>query len=245
MNDMAGTPGFALRPGDVAEAKRSLAVVDSLVREGRLRRLVTIAGGWVFGSLMTLIAVACLRVMWVRPVVHDRVYVSIVHDDGTFDAPALRDDLPRSLHDAVFRHTVIQYVRDNENYVWESINGNYKRVSAMSTPAERARYQAKMLDRKNPENPAVLYGEGQNAAVVDVEAIQVRTDPATPNAVTAAFLLKITPPGLPPRRLRKTANMTWLSAADTIPPDIQQLYDPLGIAFSHYQSDLDPEAIAR
>ncbi len=242
MNQMASEPGFALRGDALAEVKQSYAVVDGLVRERRLRRLVTIGGGWIVAGMMTTVAAACLAIMWDRPTVQDRVYVSIVHDDGTFDAPKVRDDLPRSLHDTVFRHTVIQYVRDRENYVWESVNGNYRRVSAMSTPAEMARYQAVMLDRKNPDNPAVLYGDGLNAAVVDVVGIQVRTDPATPYAVSAAFVIKITAPGLPPRTLRKTASITWLAAADVIPPDIQQAYDPLGIAFSHYQADLDPEA---
>ena len=31
-----------------------------------------------------------------------------------------------------------------------------------------------MLDKRNPENPAVVYGDGLNAAIADVTAIQVR-----------------------------------------------------------------------
>ncbi len=112
----------------------------------------------------------------------------------------------------------------------------------MSAPAERDRYQTVMLDKRNSENPAILYGEGLNAATADVTAIQVRADPATPNAVDAMFVLKITAPGQAPRIIRKTARMTWMPAEDHIPPEIQQVYDPFGIAFTHYSSSPDPEA---
>lgn len=243
MSGAVAEPGFALRGEALAEARRVHLVVDGLVRERRLRRLVTVGGGWAVAGMMTAVAAACLSVMWVRPTVQDRVYVSIVHDDGTFDAPVLRDDLSRSLRDSVFRHTVIDYVRGREGYVWESVNGAYHRVSAMSSPAEMARYQAVMLDRKNPENPAALYGDGLNASVVEVVAIQVRPDPDAPNTVAASFVIKITSPNQPPRTLRKSASMTWMPAADLIPVDIQQAYDPLGIAFTHYTSNVEPEAM--
>ncbi len=112
----------------------------------------------------------------------------------------------------------------------------------MCEPAERDRYQAVMLDKRNPDNPAVVYGEGLNAAAVDVTAIQVRADPATPNAVDAMFVLKVTVPNQAPRTIRKTARMTWMPAEDRIPPEIQQVYDPAGIAFTHYSSTPEPDA---
>jgi type IV secretory pathway component VirB8 len=166
----------------------------------------------------------------------------MMHGDGTYDAPLPREDLARSQRDMLFRHSVIQYVFARENYSWEGVNANYRRASAMSAPAERDRYQAVMLDKRNSENPAVIYGEGLNASDADVTAIQVRADPATPNAVDAMFVLKVTVPNQAPRIIRKTARMTWMPAEDRIPPEIQQIYDPLGIAFTHYSSTLDPDA---
>ncbi len=216
--------------------------VASLDRERRIRRLVTVGGGWVMAVLMGGVAAAALGVMWVRPVPRDRVYVAILHDDGSYDAPVAREDLPASRREVLFRYSVVQYVKARENYSWEGVNGNYRRVSAMSTPAERDRYQATMLDRRNPENPAVLYGDGLNAAIADITAIQVRTDPASPNAVDAVFLVKITAANQAPRTIRKTARLTWLPAEDRIPPEVQQEFDPLAIAFSHYSSTPDPGA---
>lgn len=242
MSDTTLRPGFALRGEALEEASRVMAAAASLDRERRVRRLVTVGGGWAMAALMGSVAAAALGVLWVRPVPRDRVYVAILHDDGTYDAPVAREDLPASRREMLFRYSVVQYVKARENYSWEGVNANYRRASAMSAPGERDRYQAVMLDRRNPENPAVLYGDGLNAAISDVTAIQVRNDPASPNAVDAVFLVKITAPNQAPRVIRKTARMTWMPAEDRIPPEVQQEFDPLAIAFSHYSSTQDPGA---
>jgi type IV secretory pathway component VirB8 len=242
MSDAVVPPGYVVRGMALSEARRAMAASHGFERERRIRRLVAIGGGWAVAVMMTAVAIACLGVMWVRPVPRDRVYVAILHDDGTYDAPQVREDLPRRQRDILFRHTVIQYVFARENYSWEGVNANYVRASAMSAPAERDRYQAVMLDKRNPENPAVVYGEGLNASIADVTAVQVRPDPASPNAVDAMFVVKITAPNQAPQIVRKTARMTWMPAEDRIPAPIQQLYDPAGIAFTHYSSTVDPEA---
>ena len=242
MSQTVAPPGYVPRGSDLSELRRANAVTHGLERERRLRRLVTIGGGWVVAGMMTSVTVACLAVMWVRPLPRDRFYVAMLHDDGTYDAPEVREDLPRRQREILFRHTVIQYVFARENYSWEGVNANYLRTSAMSAPAERDRYQAVMLDKRNPENPAVVYGDGLNAAMADVTAVQVRPDPASPNAVDAMFVVKITAPNQAPQIVRKTARMTWMPAEDRIPAAIQELYDPAGIAFTHYSSTIDPEA---
>ena len=242
MSTLASPPGYVPRGNEQAELSRAFAAARGLERERRIRRLVTIGGGWAVAAFMTLVAAACLGVMWVRPVPRDLLYVAMMHDDGTYDAPRLREDLPRSQRETLFRHTVIQYVFARENYSWEGVNAHYLRASAMSAPAERDRYQAVMLDKRNPDNPAVIYGEGLNAAVADVTAVRVRADPSAPNAVDAMFVLKVTAPNQAPRTIRKTARMTWMPAEDRIPPAIQQVYDPAGIAFTHYASTPDPDA---
>ena len=227
---------------DMAEVTRAIAAARGLERERRIRRLVTIGGGWAVAGMMAAVAAGCLGVMWVRPVPRDRIYVAVLHADGTYDAPQAREDLPRSRRDMLFRHTVIQYVFARENYSWESVNANYQRVSALSAPAERDRYQTVMLDKRNSENPVMVYGEGVAAMTADVTGIQVKADPASPNAVDAVFLLKITASNQVSRTIRKTARMTWMPAEDRIPVEIQQLHDPLGIAFTHYASTPDPDA---
>lgn len=234
-------PGFVPRGEALEETRRALADTREWERNRRISRLIGVGGGWAVAAMMSAVAAASLGVMWVRPVPQDRFYVSILHDDGTYDAPVVRDDLPKSRHDMLFKHTVIQYVLARENYSWEGVNANYRRASAMSAPAERDRYQALMLDKRNPENPAVLYGDGLNAAIADVTAIQVKADPASPNAVDAVFMLKITAPNQPPRVIRKTARMTWMGAEGVIPADVQQAYDPMGLAFTHYTSTPDPD----
>ena len=109
---------------DMAEVTRAIAAARGLERERRIRRLVTIGGGWAVAGMMAAVAAGCLGVIWVRPVPRDRIYVAVLHADGTYDAPQARDDLPRSRRDMLFRHTVIQYVFARENYSWESVNAN-------------------------------------------------------------------------------------------------------------------------
>lgn len=235
-------PGFALRGEALQEVTRAIAAARGLERERRIRRVLIVGGGWVVAAMLAATTTASLGVMWNRPVPRDRFLVSVLHDDGTYDAPTVREDLPRSRRDLLFRHTVIQYVLARENYTWEGVNASYRLVSAMSWPAERDRYQAVMLNRRNPDNPAVLYGDGMSASTADVTAIQVQADPSSPNAVAAVFMVKITTPNQAPRTIRKTARMTWVGAEDTIPAEVQQTYDPLGIAFTHYVSTPDPDA---
>ena len=201
------------------------------------------AGIWSAAGMMTCVAAGSLAILWHRPVPQDRFYVSVLHDDGTYNPPMPREDLAPSQRDMLFRYTVIQYVLARENYAYESVNANYRRASILSAPAERERYQSVMLDKRNPENPVVMYGDGINAKIADVQGnIRIRIDPATPNAVDALFLVKVTAPNQRERLVPKTARMTWMPAADQIPAETQQMYDPLGIAFTHYSSTINPDA---
>ena len=242
MDGLIAPPGFVPQGQALHDAQHAMAHVDGMERERRIRRIVTVCGGWAFGGMMTVVAAGCLAVMWARPVPQDRPFVIVLREDWTVVSTTPRDDLSDGQKAMLFRHTVEQYVKARENYTWESVNGLYKKVSAMSAPAERARYQTLMLDPKNPDNPAVLYGDGINAASADVTSIVVRPDPNAPFSVSASFVLKVQPRDLPPRYFRKTATMTWMDARDTIPIPIQQQYDPAGIAFAHYASNIDPEA---
>ena len=241
MDGSALPPGFAPRGDALRASQRAIAHADGMERERRIRRLVTIGGGWAVAAMMTAVAGGALAVMWARPVPQDRPFVIAIRDDGSYAPAVPRDDLSASQKAILFRYTVEQYVKARENYAWEAVNGLYTKVSVMSAPAERARYQAVMLNPKDADNPGVLYGSGLNAASADVTTIIVRPDPNAPFSVSASFVLKVQAPNLPPRFFRKTATMTWMDARDTIPPAIQQQYDPAGVAFAHYTSNIDPE----
>src|SRR4051812_29436919 len=123
--------------------------------------------------IMGLIAAAAITLVWRRPVPQDRIYVALQHSDGTYDPPILKQDLPQSARDLLFRHTVISYIEARENYTWEAVRKDYNKVSAMSAPDERDRYQALMLDKSNPKNPMALYGEGPGAKTATVIGVLV------------------------------------------------------------------------
>ena len=149
MSDIATTPpGFALRGADLAESARVFRVVDDLERERRIRRLVTIGGGWIVATLMTGVAVACLGVMWVRPVPQDRHWVAVVNADGTYDPPVVREDLSRSQQAMLFQYTVQQYVREHVvgDYFSGRFDGNGEML--MCLPARLSSTSAQELQQK-------------------------------------------------------------------------------------------------
>src|SRR3954465_744987 len=117
--------GLLLRGEALQQVHRAIAAGRAFERGRRMRRRPPVGGGWAVAAMMTAVAAASLGVMWKRPVPQDRFYVSILHDNGTYEAPVVREDLPRSQRDLLFRHTVIQYVLGRENYSWESVNANY------------------------------------------------------------------------------------------------------------------------
>lgn len=239
MSESTAPAGFVPRGKDLVELKQVAHEVRSLERERRIARLLSVAGGWIVAGFMTTVAGGCLAVMYTRPVPQDRLLISVLHDDGTYDAPQVKDDLPKSRREMLFRYTVTQYVRARESYSWEGVQNNYNLVSAISSPDERTRYQRIMLNKHDPENPVLLYGDGLDAAIADVIAIQIKPVQDSPNSVDAVFKVKIVSPKMPDRTIQKTARLAWMAAEDRIPAKVQQEQDPLGIAFTHYTSIVD------
>ena len=118
MNDSFVPPGYVPRGEGLAEVTRAVAAARGLERERRIRRLVTIGGGWAVAVFMTVVAAACLGVMWVRPVPRDLLYVAMMHDDGTYDAaPAPRGPVAEPARHAVPAHGHSVRVRPRELFV--------------------------------------------------------------------------------------------------------------------------------
>lgn len=232
---------FVPRGDEKAALAAVLAETRKAARRARLRHLVAVGGGWFMAGVMGCVAASALALVWHRPAPKDRLAVAFV-TDGVYEAPVLREDLPKSRREVLLRHSALQYLYGRENYSWESVQANYNRVSAMSAPAEQARYQKTMTDPKDPQNPANRYGSGIGAGTAVVTRALIQEDRATPNALVAVFYVRERLPNQPPREVRKIARMSWMDAQDKIPLAIQQQFDPAGIAFTHYDSDLDPEA---
>lgn len=234
--------GFVPRGAEVAQERAVFADARSFERERRLRHLVTVGGGWVFGTVMGAVAVACLGVMWHRPVPVPKLGVSFIHDNGVMEPPVLREDLPKGRFDVLLVNSARQYLIAREAYSWEGIARAYNTVSVMSAPAEQARYQAIMDPRnKDPENPRLLYGDTPSSAKVDVVAVKINLDPLTNNALTADFVAKVMAPGQPARFVRSQARMTWTPAEAVIPLEMQEAYDPAAIQFTSYSHNVNPE----
>jgi len=239
--------GFVPRSQEVSDNAKVINEIRQMERERKLRRLVTVAGGWVFGGCMTVVAASAVALMVHRPVPHDRLIATFNRADGAYEAPVMVEDLPKARSDILLKYSLIQYINAMESYSWEASNRNYNLVSAMSDKPLQTQFQAIRNDKKNPENPFVIYGNGPGAMKVDVIATKINLDDQSPNAPTAQIKLMITTPGRPDRTLIKTASIIWApppaggweTDKDPIPPEIQQQFDPMGITITHYKSVVD------
>jgi hypothetical protein len=250
MSDLAANPGLVLRGDASQEVQAHFADVRSLERERRRMRRVGFWGGWMMAGMMTGVAGLFAGIYLHRPVPRDQLYVAVMHDDGTYEPPVMRDDLTRSQRSMVLRYTLGEYIRCREEYSWESINALYRRCSAMSDLKEQARYQQPILDDANPQNPYRLYGTGASAGRAEVVAMRMQIDPSSPNAVNAFVAVRLTPPDkltagggtAAPKRVRKVIHLTWDDPDIPLPMEVQQMFDPAGIVITHYASDLDPDS---
>ena len=142
---MTGTtvpPGYVPRGERLAEITRAISSARGLEQERRIRRLVTIGGGWAMAGMMSLIATACLGVMWTRPAPRDHFYIAMMHGDGTCRLRGRRGATAHAF--LAFRH---QY-KVRREYSWEGVNANYRRASRERT-GERDRYRAVAADKRN------------------------------------------------------------------------------------------------
>lgn len=224
--------GFASSAAAVAEEAMSDA--REMRRESvRLRRMVT-GGGWAVAAFMTVVATASLAVMAVRPVPQDRLAISLLRADG-MSVPMLRQDMPQSMRETLLTYSLINYVRARESYSWGGEGAQWRQASAMSAPEEQRRYQAFM--KGGDKRPEVLYGRGNSAGTAEALNVTIRADLSASNAATAYFTLRVTMPDKPPVDVPMTAQMTWMDAEQAaLPIEIQQEYDPAGIAMTHYAS---------
>lgn len=243
--------GFVPRPHEIAERDEAITGIRKMERERKLRRLVTVGGGWIFGACMTVVAGAAVAIAVHRPVPRDHFSTGFIRADGVYERPLLNEDLPKDRSDILLKYSLIQYVTCWEAYSWQAAPRCYAIVSAMSEPPLRDRFQTARNDKKNPENPVAIYGDGPGSAKADVIAVRVNLDDRAPNAPTVSFVLRITTPGRPDRTIRKTATIAWspppaggwATDQDPIPYDIQENYDPMGITIGHYVSTDDLGAV--
>src|SRR4051794_11486704 len=71
MSDVVPAPGLALRGEALRDVTSAIAAARAFDRERRARRALNVGGGWAVAGMMTLVAAACLGVMWNRPVPQD------------------------------------------------------------------------------------------------------------------------------------------------------------------------------
>ena len=220
--------GFVPREGHLQQRDQAFRAVHEFERDRRRMAFVTGFGGWILSAfLAVLLALAILLVLH-RPVPHDRLLVTVLHDDGTYTPPQPIAQTGETEHELAVRNAMFNYVVARESYTWEAIQHDYDVVSALSAPAEQARYQGFILG-KDPERPTALYGKTGDVAVSNVHIFRV-----APNAMEVHFLRTIRQKhGDAVTKERMIARITY-APSDAIPTTILQQYDPAGILITKY-----------
>ena len=220
--------GFVPRGDQLRLREDAFHAVHAFERDRRRMAFVTGFGGWILSAfLAVLLALAILLVLH-RPVPHDRLLVTVLHDDGTYTPPQPIEQTGETEHEFAVRNVMFNYVIARESYTWEAIQHDYDVVSALSAPAEQARYQGFILG-KDPERPTAIYGKTGDVAISNVHIFRV-----APNAMEVHFLRTIRPEhGDAVTKERMIARITY-TPSDAIPAIILQQDDPAGILITKY-----------
>lgn len=155
----APPPLAAFVPRD--EQVKTLAVAMAAVRRAEVDRRFNLAAGafagWAAAALATGGLCFALSVLKNRPVPQDRMWVSVLHTDGTQEPTRLVADLTPTERTAIASKTVFDYVDWRVGYTWEAIRKNYDRVQAISVGDARTDYTKEMFE--NNDRPTLLLGE--------------------------------------------------------------------------------------
>jgi type IV secretion system protein VirB8 len=228
--------GFVARGADLKEREVAFRAVHSLEHDRRRMAFLTGFGGWIVSCVLAVLLALAILLVLHRPVPHDRLLVTVLHDDGTYTPPEPISEAPPAEHELAVKNVMFNYVVARESYTWEAIQHDYDEVSALSAPDEQARYQAFILG-SDPERPTVKYGKAGDVSVSNVHVFRV-----APNAMEVHFVrTERMEHGEASSRERMIARITY-APSQAIPVTVLQQYDPAGILITKYDVVRDGSA---
>jgi type IV secretory pathway component VirB8 len=228
MDNVPPSAGFVPRGDQLRQREEAFHAVHDFERARRRMALVTGFGGWVMSAFLAVLLALAILLLLHRPVPHDRLLVTVLHDDGTYAPPQPIEDASPTEHELAVRNVMYNYVVARESYTWEAIQHDYDVVSALSALAEQTQYQGFILG-KDPDRPTAKFGKTGDAAVSNVHIFRV-----APNAMEVHYVRTLRQEhGDAVTKERMIARITY-APSDTIPVTILQQYDPAGILITKY-----------
>jgi hypothetical protein len=207
-------PDTVFVPRDEQASILAAALGSVRMTEGERRWGVAIGrlSGWLVAAVMVVPLGYTLAILRNRPVPQDRIFVSIMHSDGTTEAAKPIEDLTPSEHEAAVTEFVFNYVDYRISYTWEDIQRNYDRTRFTTLGDAQTEYVKSMTE--GPEQPTMMLGKlGERRG---------------PNAFEASYTLRIKAPDgrgwLPdmPRRVQIS-----LAQFPGLPAEVARRLDPL------------------
>lgn len=157
-------PPFVPREDQAALIAAALAAVRKSEGARRWENVITNLSGWLVAATMIVPFGYTLAILKNRPVPQDRIWVSMMHSDGSTE-PA-KADLTPSEREAAISAFMFNYVDYRRSYDFNHLKYNYDR--ARFTTAPEAQEELKTEMRDSPDSPFAQLGVMGERRISDI-----------------------------------------------------------------------------
>ena len=219
--------GFVPREDQAALLAAAFTAVRKTEGERRWSNVITQLSGWLVAAAMVIPTGYTLAILKNRPVPQDRIWVSMMHSDGSTE-PA-KADLTPSEHEAAVSAFMFNYVDYRRSYDFSHLKYNYDRTRFMTAPEAQPELQNEMKD--GPNAPFAVFGMlGERRVTIDSNPSRTGPDSFE---VTYTERLKsrdgVWETGVHHRRVR----ITYAPSA-SMPAEIAHRLDPLRLIVTRW-----------
>jgi type IV secretory pathway component VirB8 len=235
MNDMvadgspAPVPSSVFVPREEQSAVLAAALATVRQTEGERRWSVALGrlSGWLVAATMVVPLGYTLSILKNRPVPQEKIWVAIMHSDGSTEAAKPIEDLTPSEREAAICQFMYDYVFYRVSYTWENIQRNYDRTRFVTYGDAQKEYVATMNEA--PDRPTATLGKTGEKRVSDVTVS--RTGPF---AFEATYTLSIkNKEGVWLNDMKRRVLMSY-GTFEGIPAEVARRLDPLKLVTTRW-----------
>lgn len=224
-------PALLPREASFADLSQHIEQTRTLEQKRRLGLALGSYGGWALAGVFGVYALLAGVQNMLRPAPQDRFEIAFVHDDGSYQAPRDVAELTPGERDEVVQASLVNLIRWTEGYSMAQTKQAYGIVSAMTSGSAQSRYQHRMLDRNDPENPIVLY-----AMKTQIVPLDIRLDPdkAGPQSWNFSFTQRVISDNATFKDIPMRGSLTFVTGK--VRKEVRVPWDPANVVALTYES---------
>jgi len=230
--------GFVPPATQSAILAAALGAVRKTEGERRWTTVISQLSGWIVAAAMVVPLGYSLSILKNRPVPQDKIWVALMHSDGTTEAAKPVEDLTPSQREAAVSQFIFNYVEYRMGYDLSHYVYNFQRTLFMTAPVAQGELEAEM--KTSPDRPTLTLGQIGERRISDVQPVRVAS-----NAFDVTYTVRIRAKEgqwLPESRRR--AHITYAISA-SMPAEVARRLDPLKlvvIRWEDHPATYDPTA---